>query len=229
MMQLAAGARCLAAEHPPLAPRPHASIQKSMRIALLLSSLFVPLAAAEIHGVVYDENGTAPVPNMGIFADGNGTRLTTTDEQGAFTVVVPAGQDFAYIVVWRDDVMGAGYRLGLDQFKDQPARIVVSRGVRVQVTVTDPEGHPLAGVKLDGETHGGTTDADGNAWFGPMTRSGGAYIAAELAGYEKKAWNNVPAVSFRDRPLVLVLKPLAGTKPPAPRPKPAPEVPAAGF
>ncbi len=184
----------------------------------LLVGLAGTLAGAEVHGVVYDENGDIPLAKITIFADGQGTKLTTTDSQGRFTVPIPDGEKGRWIVVWREDVIGSGYWLPLSQFADQPVRVAVDRGMRLTVRVTDPGGHAIPEAKLDVPTHGTRTGEDGVGVVGPVARHGGVNLSVSATGYEPTSLNGLPALSFRDRELVVVLKPLPGTAPPVEAP-----------
>jgi|GEM_PF-4938258 len=119
------------------------------------------MPVVEIHGVVVDENGAIPVKDMGIFADNRGTLITRTNARGQFTVTVPDDQATTSIVVWREDVMGAGYRIDVANFRERPLIVAVERGARIEIYVVDTAGQPVAQAKLSCSTHGGTTNAAG--------------------------------------------------------------------
>jgi len=89
---------------------------------------------------------------MGIFADNRGTLITRTNARGQFTVTVPDDQATTSIVVWREDVMGAGYLIDVANFRERPLIVAVERGARIEVYVVDTAGQPVVQAKLSCST-----------------------------------------------------------------------------
>ncbi len=200
-----------------------------MRNFVLLLVLFATaLSAVEIHGLVVDENGAIPVKNMGIFADAQGTLITRSNDRGQFTLTVPDDQASTTIVVWREDVMGAGYDIDVATFRDRPFIVAVERGARIEVHVVDPAGRPIAEAKLSCSTHGGTTNAEGVSWMGPFSRMSGGHLGVSAEGYQQIMVSGIPVLSYQTQPLTVVLTPNPGFVRPEPA-EPAKPASANGF
>jgi len=147
---------------------------------------------------------------MGIFADNRGTLITRTNARGQFTVTVPDDQATTSIVVWREDVMGAGYLIDVANFRERPLIVAVERGARIEVYVVDTAGQPVVQAKLSCSTYGGTTNAGGVCWMGPFSRFSGGYLGVSADGYEDLRMQSIPVLSFPAQPLTVVLTPKPG-------------------
>jgi len=143
-----------------------------------------------LKGVVLDEHSHRPIPNLGIYKDSAGHKVTVSDNKGEFKYPVPPGSTEVQILPWNPKVVGRSTYVKVDDFRNRKLCIYVERGMSVGVHVKDEDGKPIEKASLLWMCAGGatgTTDKKGSAMLTQVSRFRDGCLTVTCPGYV--TWN----------------------------------------
>ncbi len=161
-----------------------------------------------LKGIVLDEYSHKPIPNLGIYKDSAGNKVTVSDSKGEFEYPVPTGKSVVQILPWSPKVVGRSTFVKVDDFRNRKLSIYVERGMSVGVHVKDEDGKPIEKASLLWMCAGGatgTTDKDGSAMLTQVSRFRDGCLTVTCPGYV--TWNeDVYAPLYINGGIIVTLK-----------------------
>ncbi len=162
-----------------------------------------------IKGVVYDEITDVPIPNLGIYSDSAGHKVTDSNSKGEFSYPVPTGKEIVEILPWSPNHVGRSTYVNVSEFKNRVITIYVERGMTLDVHVSDEMGQPVEKASVLWMCAGGAsgvTDKKGKAVLGKVSRFRNGCLTVSAPGYETSGNGEVYAPLYANGGISITLK-----------------------
>jgi hypothetical protein len=168
-------------------------------------------APVVIKGVVYDELTNEPIPNLGIYSNSSGHKVTDSNSKGEFVYPVPEGKDIIQILPWSPKHVGRSTYVNVSECKDRIITLYVEHGTSVDVYVKDEKGQPIEKASVLWMCAGGAsgkTDKNGKVTLTQVSRFRDGCLTVKAPGYETGGKSEVYAPVYANGGITVTLNKL---------------------
>jgi hypothetical protein len=180
----------------------------ALAILCLLSACFAEEQLV-LEGQLLEEDGETPLAHQNVYSDSVGTKVAETDAMGFFKYPVKNGAKYIHVLPWSREIVGRSVFIDVEDFKDSVFKIVVERGVALQVKVVAADGTPIQNAEVSWQGSGGASgksDAKGFAQLGRISRYKNGHIRVRVPGCkDATSKKNLCAASYVDRIITITV------------------------